>query len=212
MTTWLQLSGLQGYYESEAVTLSNQGDGVWSVLEWDADLPLPESLVIATSLSFNNGFDWTDWREAVNGGSIPDLEPTKLFDQVMFKFRAYLTASGPENVPVMTQLSLSVEPVVILDNKGDAECRPEIWLTKKGTGDFELRNTSNGDESFRFTEILDGEKLYVHNEREYIESDLPAVYRYNNFNDNYLRLPVGNNIFRVTGSASFQFRYSFKLI
>src|SRR5690606_20219276 len=102
------------------------------------------------------------------------------------------------------------EPVIVFDNKGVTECTPEIWITMNEAGDFSLINVSKNNEEFKFVGLANGETVYVNNEREYIETDLLATYRYSNFNDNYLRLPVGKNILKVSGNAKIVFRYQFK--
>lgn len=102
---------------------------------------------------------------------------------------------------------------ITFTNNGDVNCYPEIWITKVGTGDISIVNTSNKSQEFKFTNILDGEQLYVDNERNYIEStDSIDPYRYSNFNNVYLEMRRGVNNLNVTGSCSIQFRYQFKTL
>ncbi|MMZ70712.1 hypothetical protein D1872_338290 [compost metagenome] len=52
----------------------------------------------------------------------------------------------------------------------------------------------------------------MNNERQDIETTLAVTYRYKDFNDNYLNLPVGKNVFKIDGYADIKFRYQFKRI
>src|SRR5690606_26839588 len=104
------------------------------------------------------------------------------------------------------------EPVFVIDNIGDDICYPEVWITKTGAGNISLINTSNDNEEFAFTGLNNNETVYVNSEREYIESSLAMTTRYGNFNDNYMQLPIGKNVFRINGRAKLQFRFQFPLI
>lgn len=100
---------------------------------------------------------------------------------------------------------------ILLENNGDWIVKPEIWITKVGNGDFSIVNTTDEGRPFTFSGLLDGETVYVDNEHEFIQSSLSNVYRYLNFNNEYIKLPVGINTLQVTGNATFQFRYQYKL-
>lgn len=97
-------------------------------------------------------------------------------------------------------------------NNGDLDILPEIWITKLGTGEFKIVNESYGGKDFSFTELLAQETVYVNNEKEYIESDRPLTYRYDNFSNNYLSLPVGINRLCFYGDATVKFRYQERLL
>jgi hypothetical protein len=212
MTTWVDVSGLGGYYESSPIPFSLDGDGAISKVTWTETGTENTSLKIYTSVSYDGGYDWTDWKQCTQGGTIPDVLPSSPLKNAALKFRAFLKTKNINDKPILASITFEFEPVIVFDNKGDTFCQPEIWITKKGAGDFSLVNISNNNEEFKFTGLNNNETVYVNNEREYIETDLAATYRYLNFNDNYLNLPVGENVFRVNGSARIQFRYQFKLI
>ncbi|REK76301.1 phage tail domain-containing protein [Paenibacillus paeoniae] len=212
MLTWLDLFGMKGYYQSEPIALHVDGDGAINHVQWSCIAPADTSVIVLTSISFDGGYDWSEWRQAVNGGSIPDIQPYTPIGGLMLRYRVFLSTTDSMTTPMFEDITFTFEPVIVLDNKGDTACKPEIWMTTSGAGDFSLINTSNRNKEFKIKQLNNNETVYINNELEYIESDLPMVYRYSNFNDQYMTLPQGKNIFRVKGNAKVQFRYQFKLI
>jgi len=65
---------------------------------------------------------------------------------------------------------------------------------------------------FIFTGLTDGEILTIDNENEIIETSIPLIYRYDNFNNNFLNLKYGYNYLYVTGTCKLYFEYNFKLL
>lgn len=98
------------------------------------------------------------------------------------------------------------------ENHGDVDLQPEIWIKKVGLGDVRIVNENYGNAEFKFTGLADGETVYVDNENEYIDTDLPDTYRYNDFNNGYLNIARGVNNLRVYGNCTLQFRYQFKTL
>ncbi|MMZ67188.1 hypothetical protein D1872_297430 [compost metagenome] len=128
------------------------------------------------------------------------------------RFRVTVRTSNPNITPSLSNVQFRFTPVITFNNQGDLNCRPEIWIEKHGNGDISLINTSKHNEEFKFTSLIDQEIVYVDNQQEHIETSLPVTYRYSNFNDNYLDLKPGLNIFTFSGDASIQFRYQFKTL
>lgn len=209
---WLQLSNLQGVSTSPPFTVPLQVDGTITSISWTSTVPTGSKITVQTRLSFTNGADWTEWRTCTNGGSIPDIEPTTKMNHLQVMFRVIMSSTDYSNVPKFNDIAFSFEPVIVIDNKGDVPCKPEVWITKNGNGDFKITNLSNKSDDFVFTGLIDQETAYVDNEQEDIETSLVYTYRYANFNDNYLSLPVGVNILRINGNAGVQFRYQFKYL
>lgn len=212
MSTWLTLSGMRGYYESYPVAFSLDGDGAISKVSWTAQQPEDTTITVQTSVSFDGGYDWTEWETCALNGAIPAVKPNAPLGNALLRYRVFLDSMNPQNRPVFSGITFELEPVIVFENKGDSFCQPEIWITKNGSGDFTLTNVSKGNEPFKFTNLNHNETVYVNSEREYIESSLSATYRYSNFNDRYFNLPVGEHVFRVSGHARIQFRYQFRLI
>lgn len=96
-------------------------------------------------------------------------------------------------------------------NRGDYDCNPEIWIKKVGDGDVSIYNLTDANREFKFTGLKNNEMIYINNETEEIVTDVPNTYRYDNFNDNYLRLKYGLNRLMIFGNCILRFRYQFRL-
>ena len=66
---------------------------------------------------------------------------------------------------------------------------------------------NNTDNIFKFEGLLSQEEIYVHNEMKYIESINTPNYRYDNFNNNYLSIPTGNNTIVVQDIENLKMKY-----
>lgn len=109
--------------------------------------------------------------------------------------------------------SVGNESVITFNNEGDLDILPEIWISKNNTGEFKIVNETTGDKEFKFQELLANETVYIHNEKEYIESDRePTMYRYDGFSNSYLRLITGKNTLRVYGACDIRIRYQEKFV
>jgi len=97
-------------------------------------------------------------------------------------------------------------------NSGFVSCTPELYIKKVNNGDFSIINLSDVGKEFKFTSLIDDEEISVNNEHEIINTSLLATFRYDNFNMNFLSLPRGRNILKVTGTAIFYFQYQFKFL
>jgi phage-related protein len=97
-------------------------------------------------------------------------------------------------------------------NSGDLALLPEISLVKVGDGDVSIINKTNGNLTFTFTELKDGEDLYIHCEKETIVTNLPNMYRYGNFSGDYMEIVRGINQLQVIGNCKLQFRYQMKFL
>ncbi|MGM1044899.1 MAG: hypothetical protein ACQEXX_01995 [Bacillota bacterium] len=211
MANWLSLSNLKGIYTSPPLSIPLRADGVLSKVSWVFKQPEHTKVIVQTRVSFNN-YDWTEWRTCVNGGQIPDVnEDTPLYNAQLM-FRVILQSNSYDIKPRFTSISFEFEPVLVFDNKGDRNCKPEIWITKIDNGDFSIQNLSHNNEEFKFKDLIHDETIYVNNEQEDIETSLVVTYRYKDFNDNYLDFPMGKNILRVNGKADIKFRYQFKTL
>jgi len=212
MAKWSDLAKFRGMRVSPIFTLNLDGDGAITNISWESNEPEGTNIAIETSVSFDGGYDWTDWKKVENGGMIPDLESHISLKNVKFRYRVFESTNEANLSPSLTKVTFYFEPIIYFENKGDRKIYPEIWITKTGNGDISIINTSNGNQEFKFTNLLDGEKLYIHGERRYIETSLPMTYRYSNFNNEYLEFVYGENILRVVGNAQIQFRYQYKYL
>ncbi|MNC28389.1 Phage tail protein [compost metagenome] len=211
METWAELAGFKGNYISQEIPYSFSGTGAITKISWDSIVPDGTSLSIQTALSFNNGYTWSDWSSCINGGSIPQITPITSLKNAKIKYRAIVETDSSSITPTLSQISFDITPVFTINNKGTANCKPEIWITKIGNGDFSIQNTSNNNETFTFMGLVNGETVYVNNERQDIQTSLAVTYRYKDFNDNYLDFPPGQNVLRINGNATIRFRYQFPM-
>ncbi|MGG3505002.1 hypothetical protein ABES58_05900 [Paenibacillus lautus] len=211
MANWLALINLKGDYTSPVLDFPLRADGVISKVLWQSEQPVGSQIIVQTRVNLN-GHDWSDWKTCVNGGPFPDLNDDSHLDNPQYMFRILFKANSYQFKPRFKSIQFEFEPVLVFDNKGDLDCKPEVWITKYENGDFSIQNISHNLEEFKFTELIDGETLYVNNDSEDIETTLPVTYRYRNFNDHYLRFPIGKNVLRVSGKADIRFRYQFKTL
>jgi predicted phage tail component-like protein len=98
-------------------------------------------------------------------------------------------------------------------NNGDIDCKPIIQITKVGNGDFSIINTSLDDYEFKFTGLFDNEVVSVDNDTmKIITSENSVIYRYDDFNGNYMKFPVGYNYISIIGAAIIDITYQFKYL
>jgi len=210
MANWLSLSNLKGIYISNPLSIPIRADGAMSKISWEEQVPKGSDIVVQTRVLIRN--QWSEWKVCTNGSHIPDInEDTPLYDSKIY-IRVIINSTSYDIVPVFKNIAIELEPVLVFDNIGDTHCKPEIWITMLDKGDFTMINTTHNNEDFTFTNLIRDETVYVNNDNENIISSLPVKYRYKDFNDNYLKVPVGKNVFRVKGKAQIQFRYQFHLL
>lgn len=205
--TWAELAGFKGNYISQEIPYSFSGDGAITKISWDAVNPSETTTKIETALSFNGGMTWTEWEPCINGSSIPQIKPTTSLKSAKIKFRVTLETTSSTSTPLLSNITFDITPIVVFNNKGNAACKPEIWITKHGNGNFSIINTSHNNETFSFTGLIDKETIYVNNDRQDIQTSLAVTYRYKDFNDNYLEFPPGINVLKINGDATIRFRY-----
>ncbi|MBL4950977.1 phage tail family protein [Neobacillus sp. YIM B02564] len=100
-----------------------------------------------------------------------------------------------------------------IENYGDLDIFPEIWIdNNKGKNTVKIVNYSNG-KSFELKNLsTQGENIYIDNEREEIETDLPLTYRYADFTGDFMEFTTGINRLRLYGECDVTFRYQYKFI
>ncbi len=96
---------------------------------------------------------------------------------------------------------------ITIPNKGHRSFKPEIWIKKTGNGNITINNLSNGDSIFEMKNLKDGEEIYIDCENEIINSSLPDIYRYDDFNNEYLEIVYGNNYLKIDGKMLIKFQY-----
>jgi phage-related protein len=101
---------------------------------------------------------------------------------------------------------------VTFTNNGDVDLYPEMWITTGASGGISITNITDNNLNFAFDNLANNETIYCDCENQYIESDISMIYRYDQFNDNWLKLKPGVNSLLITGDFALQFRYKFKYL
>jgi predicted phage tail component-like protein len=94
-------------------------------------------------------------------------------------------------------------------NSGDNDFKPEIFIQKIENGDLTITNLSRANSEFIFTGLFDKEEIYVHCDNQIIKTNLVDIWRYDNFNDNYLSIPYGKNQLKIDGKCKVKFQYQY---
>lgn len=102
--------------------------------------------------------------------------------------------------------------VLYYDNLGDTKLKPELWVQiLEAGGSFKIVNNSNNGAIFELTSLALNETIYIDNENENIETDIPNTYRYDNMTGyNFFELVEGKNQLVIYGKVKVQFRHQFK--
>jgi predicted phage tail component-like protein len=108
--------------------------------------------------------------------------------------------------------SLSDELMITIENMGDCEIYPEIYIQKIDNGDISIFNLSNGNKETKLSNLVDGEEIYIDCENEIIQTSLQNKWRYDDFNDQYLSFVYGINTLRIVGKCKLYFRYRFRFL
>jgi len=109
-------------------------------------------------------------------------------------------------------LNPNEENLIEFINNGDLDIQPELWIelpfVSAGNNlECMITKITGNHETFKFTNLLSQEKIYIHNEKQYIESLNTPHYRYDNFNNKYLSLPRGVTQLSIKGAKNVIFKY-----
>lgn len=99
--------------------------------------------------------------------------------------------------------------VIEVENLGNEPTYPYIQLKKLGAGAISIRNVSDEGRTSTFVNLLDGEVIDWWNEDRIIQSSVPNLYRYADFNQVYVRLSYGVNRLEVTGTCEMKWWYRY---
>lgn len=103
--------------------------------------------------------------------------------------------------------SITSSTIIELENNGDDILKPEIWIEKIGNGDLSLINLNDSGNEFKFTDLYSQETIYIDCNLRHIETDLVDKYRYDSFNNNYLKLIQGKNRIMVSNTCKLLFQF-----
>jgi hypothetical protein len=211
---WTDIYNLNGSYISEEIDVSSNYNHYFSDVNIDSSNG-GGSMRVLSRLSYNGGIDWGEWIDVSYGFPYRFfydngfyLENLKM--QYMLEFDLGTNIGGAS--PTFNSIDFSLIGAFNIKNEGDVPLKPEVWLKKiNGSGDIKLKNETTGKEMI-FGMINNGETIYVDCENEDIVTDLPMTYRYNNHNDVFLELEVGDNLLSGEGDFEMAIKLEFKTI
>ncbi|MGG4105141.1 hypothetical protein AAXB25_14590 [Paenibacillus lautus] len=160
-------------------------------------------------------FDGTTWGEWIK---INDVAYGRLFvddfynlEYCKFQYKVEMSYVGG-NSPTFSSFSATLSGGFLINNLGDVVCKPELWITKRSSsGNIRIINEANG-QILEFKGLNNNETVYVDCENQDIMTDLPLTYRYDNHNDIYLELEVGENVLTGEGEFDLVVRCQFKTL
>ena len=211
---WTDIYNLNGSYISEEIDVSSNYNHYFSDVNIDSSNG-GGSMRVLSRLSYNGGIDWGEWIDVSYGFPYRFfydngfyLENLKM--QYMLEFDLGTNIGGAS--PTFNSIDFNLIGAFNIKNEGDVSLKPEVWLKKiNGSGDIKLKNETTGKEMI-FGNINNGETIYVDCENEDIITDLPMTYRYNNHNDVFLELEVGDNLLSGEGDFEMAIKLEFKTI
>lgn len=118
---------------------------------------------------------------------------------------------------ILTQeydLSINAETgtKIRIDNNGDLPLAIEMWIRKTSDGDITIINENDDNKEFKIVNLRDGEEVYIDHQHEYIISNVPNIFHFDDILTEYIKLPIGANVLNIYGECKIQFRYRFKYL
>lgn len=99
-----------------------------------------------------------------------------------------------------------------IENYGDIDCKPFIYLEKVNDGDLSIVNFSNAGQTLHLYDVWDGDFLIIDCENKSIETEVSGVFDYATFNNTFVNLTYGVNRLQVYGDCKIQFKYQFNML
>jgi hypothetical protein len=211
MARWIDLyDGRVGYFESYAYDISSNFETYITKISYDYNNN-DGMIAVKAQVSYDGGNTWTDWFD-INLLSYELSKTNNNFQNVKLKYKIILDNSNGGLSPVFKSININTVGAFKIINTGDVVCKPELWIRKKnGFGSIKLTNETNGM-TLELTDLNDGEEVYIDCENEDIVSSLPLVYRYQNHNNVFLELEVGENLITGEGDFELDMRFEFKTL
>lgn len=211
MTKWIELYNNYADYTSDIYDISSDFESYIENISYTYDSNNGE-VDIYIRMSFDNGVTWTDWTK-INNSAYKSIFNDDFYNmkQAKFQYKVEMNKTGDIS-PVFKKFSILLIGTFTITNTGDTVCKPEIWIKKTGgSGDIKLMNETNG-QVLELKNLNDGETVYIDSENEDIVSDLPMTYRYNDHNNVFLELEVGDNFIAGEGGFELDMRLQFKTL
>lgn len=214
MKTWSELYNSVGVFVSNVIDASSSFD--YYIANATFDYKNNDGIVtIDMRVTHDGGLNWSEWTN-INDGIDSVVFDGNGIKMIKTKFQYRITMDMSQNVygniSSFNSLSIMLTGAYKIDNTGDINCLPEIWLKKTvGSGEMVLTNETTG-KTFTLVNINKDETVYVDNENRDIDTDLPLKYRYGNHNKEWFELQDGENIITGTGNYELKVRHEFKVL
>lgn len=159
-----------------------------------------------------DGSSWTDWMN-INNSSYPELFRDDFYNLEYCKFQYKVEMQNFGGVsPTFKEFNITLIGAFVVWNTGDTICKPEIWITKRNSsGTVRITNERNG-QILELKNLNKDEEVYIDCENEDIITNLPMKYRYNDHNNVFLELEVGENLLTGEGDFDLVMRFEFKTL
>lgn len=208
---WADLYTSRGVYVSPEYDISSNYRGYNEAINFYYNKNDGE-VKVYISVSFDSGNTWGQWIQ-VNDAAYdkPFFDDYYDLEYCKFKYMVEMTYSNGVS-PQFNEFSMSLIGAYDFFNNGDLPCKPEIWIKKtNGSGDVKLFNDMTG-QIVEFKNLNNNEEVYVDCENEDIVSSLPLVYRYDDHNNEFLELDIGENYLSGDGEFELVIRHEFKTL
>lgn len=211
MTTWAEITHPRGEYVSEVFDVSNSLDTYVTVVDITKINVNRQQLDIFFSLSAD-GEAWGEWHFLEEGS-----EPFKGQDieRLYFRYKVSISSTNETEKPYLQAISVTLFPYTLLRNVGDLPIYPKIWIRKTvEDGDIELVNHFDGQRII-LENLKKGEELFLDCANEELISSLQEIlniYRFDDHNDEWLKLSRGENYIRGKGNFDIDFRFQNTLL
>src|SRR5690606_6539716 len=99
---WIDLKGSyypSGYWESQALDISQVGKAASSLISWTNQISEGTSVKVETDISFDGGTTWEGYAEATDGNSIPGIDQTTDLSNARLRFKVTLETNDVSVTP-----------------------------------------------------------------------------------------------------------------
>lgn len=211
MPTWSEVTKPYGTYISEVFDISNSLNR-YIVSANVIDININNQRMDFYYSVSNDNINWTEWAPLQIQSS--DFLNQYNLTQLYFKYKVIFASTNSTDKPFLQSISITYDPYFLFENITDMSIRPKLWLRRiNGDGDITIVNHMTGQKMI-LNDIQNGEEVFIDCENEDIVSSLQSVgvYRYDNHNDEWLDLGVGESYIKTIGDFDMDIRYQGKLL
>ena len=205
---WGSLINSTGSYVSKSYEISNVSSKYLTTILSNIINIHNKKVEFFYSISYDY-INWTDWKP-INFNDNGLLDGYEL-DRLIFRYKIILNAEKDNEKPYVQSFSIYFDPCESLENLGDFDIKPKLWIRKKnGNGNIELTNIIT-NQKLVIENLIDNEEVFIDCQKEDIVSDRQnlGVYRYDDHNDEYLNLVIGDNILKSKGDFDMDVRHRY---